>query len=229
MLCGFPKTVLCLVSAVTCCSGKIEDSAGLAYPLSMSAAQKRQPVTIETYLAEELKSQKKHEFLGGFLHAMAGGSNAHNLIATNVIGALHGRLRGKPCAAFNSDTKVRVFLPTSVRFYYPDASVVCLPNGGEDSFQDRPVVVVEVLSKSTRRIDQIEKKEGYLSIPTLSVYILIEQELSAVTVYRRSELGFGQEYYHAMDDVIPLTEIGAELPLAEIYERVEFVPEPVEE
>jgi Uma2 family endonuclease len=167
--------------------------------------------------------------LGGFVYAMAGARNAHNQIASNVLSALGARLRSKPCQPFNSDTKVRVKLPTHVRFYYPDVSVVCDRNPPTDTFQDRPVVIVEVLSRSTRRDDQTEKKEAYLTIPTLQAYILIEQEQSVVSVYRRTEQGFLQESYRDLSSIVPLSEVAAELPLAEIYERVEFAPEPAEE
>ena len=195
----------------------------------MSAIPQPRQVSVEDYLVGELESQVKHEYLGGYVYAMAGASNAHNRIASNVLGALHNRLRGKPCEPFNSDTKMRVKLPTHVRFYYPDVSVVCESNPPYDSFQDRPAVIVEVLSKKTRRTDQGEKKEAYLTIPMLSAYLMIEQECPSVTVYRRTEQGFVQETYTELNAVISLAEIDAELPLAEIYERVEFVPEPDDE
>src|SRR4051794_40673597 len=103
----------------------------------MSAALPLGQVSVEDYLACELDSQVKHEYLGGFVYAMAGARNVHNLVASNVLGVLHARLRGKPCRPYNSDTKIRVKLPTHVRFYYPDASVICESNPGEESFQDR--------------------------------------------------------------------------------------------
>jgi Uma2 family endonuclease len=195
----------------------------------MSAALQLRQISVEHYLAGELNSQVKHEYLGGFVYAMAGARNTHNLIASNVLGVLHARLRGKRCRPYNSDTKIRVKLPTHMRFYYPDASVICESNPGEDSFQDRPVVIAEVLSRNTRRIDQGEKKDAYLTIPTLCAYLLIEQDCPGVSVYRRTEQGFVLETYADMQAVIPLPEIETELSLAEIYERVEFVPEPEEE
>jgi Uma2 family endonuclease len=161
----------------------------------------------------------KHEYLGGAVHAMAGATNGHNEIAVNSIIALGGRLRGKPCRPFNSDTKVRIELGGHTRFYYPDAMVVCHPNPRSDHFQDHPVVVIEVLSDSTRRIDQGEKCDTYLRIPSLQVLLLVESEEMAVTVHRRGvEGGFAVEYHAGAEAVIPLPEIGAELPLAELYE-----------
>jgi Uma2 family endonuclease len=192
---------------------------------AMTAAPKLPYISVEDYLEGELVSQVKHEYLGGVVYPMAGARNVHNRIATNVIVSLGSRLRGKPCEPFNSDTKIRIQLPTQVRFYYPDCSVICRPNPPTDSFQDQPAAVVEVLSRDTRRIDEGEKKDAYVTIPTLSAYLLIEQELSAVTVFRRTEQGFVREIYRN-DATIPLPEIGTELPLADIYDRVAFTPEP---
>ena len=102
----------------------------------MSAARKLNLVPVEDYLAGELVSPVKHEYLGGVVYAMAGGRNAHTIIASNVLGSLHPRLRGRRCRPLNSDTKIRIRLPTQVRFYYPDVSVICRPNPQDDSFQD---------------------------------------------------------------------------------------------
>jgi Uma2 family endonuclease len=191
----------------------------------MTAAPKLDLISIDDYLAGELVSQVKHEYLGGFVYAMAGARNAHNLIAGNIFASLHARLRGNKCRPYNSDTKIRVRLPLQVRFYYPDASVVCEPNPQDDSYQDWPVVIVEVLSRRTRRIDEGEKKDAYFTIPSLQTYLLVEQESPAVVAYRRTEQGFVPELYSGLEAVIPLSEIDIELPLAEIYEDVEFIPE----
>lgn len=195
----------------------------------MNAARQLGTISVEDYLAGELISSVKHEYLGGFVYAMAGARISHNNIAGNVFASLHTQLRGKPCRPYNSDTKARVRLPNQTRFYYTDTMVVCRSNDPRGSFQDEPVVVVEVLSKSTRRTDEGEKKDAYLSIPSLSVYLLIEQDTALVSVYRRAESGFVREFFEGMTSVIPLPEIGAQLALAEIYEAVEFVPEPDED
>ncbi len=191
----------------------------------MSTAKKLNLISVEDYLAAEEVSPIKHEYLGGMVHAMAGARNAHNIITTNTLIALGRRLEGHRCRPFNSDTKIRIRLPTHVRFYYPDASVVCRPNPQTDSFQDEPAALFEVLSRRTRRIDEGEKKDIYLTIPCLSVYVLIEQEMPAVTVFRRTETGFVRETYEGLDAVIPVDELDFELPLSEIYEGVEFTPE----
>jgi Uma2 family endonuclease len=185
----------------------------------MTALRKPAAISIADYLAGEEVGTVKHEYLGGAVHAMAGATNGHNEIAGNAFGSLYSSLRGKPCRPFNSDTKVRIELGGHTRFYYPDTMVVCHPNPRSDHFQDHPVVVIEVLSDSTRRIDQGEKCDTYLRIPSLKVLLLVESEEMAVTVHRRGAEGdFAVEYHAGADAVIPLPEIEAELPLAELYD-----------
>ena len=188
----------------------------------MSTARQIQLVSVEEYLAAEADSPVKHEFLGGLIHAMSGGRNRHNTVASNVLISLGGRLRKSPCQAFNSDTKIRIRLPGHTRFYYPDVSVVCRQNAPQEVFQDDPVVVVEVLSDSTRRVDLGEKQEAYLSIPALSVYLLVETDAAAVVVYRRGPGGFVREVWEGLSAVVPLPEIGADLPLEEVYLRLDI-------
>ncbi len=189
----------------------------------MTALRHPSLVTVSDYLTGEEGSDVKHEYLGGVVHAMAGGSNRHSAISSNALAALAARLRGKDCRPFNSDAKVRIELPDHTRFYYPDAMVVCHRNPDTDHFQDYPVVVVEVLSESTRRIDLTEKKDAYLTIGTLKELIFIEQDEPRILAYRRkSSGGFDMEEYLGLEAVIPLPEIDAELPLAEVYDRVAF-------
>ena len=104
-------------------------------------------------------------------------------------------------------------------------SVVCRQNHVDESFQDEPAVIVEVLSRAMRRIDGGEKKDAYLMIPSLCAYVLLEQGAAVAVVYRRTEQGFEREVYQGHEASIPLVEIEVALPLADVYEGVEFVPE----
>ena len=153
----------------------------------MSAALRKNLVTPEEYLAGELVSPVKHEFVGGVVHSMAGAKNIHNIITGNVFLAFGSRLRGKKCRPFNSDTKVRVRFPNHVRFYYPDVQVVCAPNPPDDSFQDHPNVIVEVLSESTRRTDEGEKLDAYMTIASLETYLLVDSTNKQIVVYQRAD------------------------------------------
>lgn len=191
----------------------------------MANAERLSPVSIENYLAGEQRARLKHEYVAGMIYAMAGGTYAHNLVASNVLGELYAQLKGKPCRALNSDSKVRIQSGTHTRFYYPDASVVCGENLLDGVFQDKPTVIVEVLSETTRRTDEGEKLEAYQKIPTLNVYILFEQALAGAVAYRRVGQEFVREVYSDLNSMIKLPEIDAVLQLASIYEEVDFVSE----
>lgn len=190
----------------------------------MSTAPHYEPISIADYLRGEQNAKRRHEYVEGVVYAMVGATNAHNRIATNATGVLHSQLRGKPCQVFNSDTKVRVRLARGTRFYYPDASVVCRLNPPTDTFQDAPVVLVEVISESTRRTDENEKRDAYCSSASLCAYLVVEQSAAAVVVHRRADSGFARETYLGCDAIVPLPEIECELPLADLYENVEFPP-----
>ena len=192
----------------------------------MSAAGKWEFVTVEESLAGDLLSPIKHEYRDGIVYAMAGARNVHNDIAVNALAAIHSQLRGHPCKPCNSDTKIGVRHLAGTRFYYPDLSVVCQPNPPGDTWQDAPVVSLEVVSASTRRVDLGEKMDSYLTIPTLAVYLVAESSEAAVQVFRRSPDGaFRRELALGSDAVIDLPEIEARLALADLYEGVAFEAE----
>lgn len=179
-------------------------------------------VSVAEYLTREKHSTVKHEYVAGNVYAMAGASNAHNMIASNVLISLGGQLDGNPCRAFNADTKIRVRLSDQTRFYYPDVSIICAPNPQSDSFQDQPSVIVEVLSDSTRRLDEGEKREAYLTLPTLTHYILLEQSFATAIVYERASVGFDRRVLSDLNDSIELPEAKAVLQLAAAYDGVEL-------
>lgn len=195
----------------------------------MSSAEGFDRFTVSEYLAGEEVAKRKHEYVCGMIYAHAGGTNAHNIIASNVTILLGGQLRGRPCRALNSDTKIKISSATGTRFYYPDSSVVCQSNPATDSFQEAPVVVVEVLSAATRRIDDGEKREAYCSIPSLETYVLLEQSSIAAVVYRREQEGFNRVVVRGPDAVIPVTAIDCQLALKDVYEGVDIIPESPEE
>jgi len=188
----------------------------------MTAAHQIRLITVEEYLADERVSEVKHEYTGGYVYAMAGGRNVHNTVATAFLIAVGTLLRGKPCQPFNSDTKVRVLCQGHTRFYYPDAMIVCEPNPADDTFQDKPVVIAEVISESTRRIDEGEKRDAYLTLPTLSTYLLIDTASPGAVVYQRSGDGFIARRYDGRSARVPLPALGVDLPLEDLYERVNF-------
>lgn len=186
----------------------------------MSTARITEFISDEDYLEGELVSAVKHEYIAGAVFAMVGARNAHSMIATNALIAFGSRLKGKPCRPFNSDTKIRVRMPDHRRFYYPDMSVVCDQNPLTDTFQDQPVLIVEVLSESTRRLDNGEKRDAYFTIPSLKHYILLEQDAAVAVVYQRTEQQFERREFTHPHDIITLDSLGVSLPLRELYEGV---------
>jgi Uma2 family endonuclease len=188
----------------------------------MGQGSKHDPVSVADYLTAEAVAESRHEYVSGSVYAMAGASNAHNLIAANVLVALTNRLRGSKCRPYNSDTRIRVRVPTGIRFYYPDVSITCRPNPQKDSFQDEPIAVVEVMSPETRRIDEGEKRDAYCSIGSLRVYVLIEQDRPQVVVLRRVDGAFEREVSAGLETSIPLPEVGCDLPLCDVYDGVEL-------
>lgn len=172
-------------------------------------------MSIEDYLAGELLSEIKHEYVDGQVYAMSGASRNHDRIVGNVFGELHNHLRGKPCESFTSDVKVKV----GKHFFYPDSMVVCEELEPHQYYTEAPVLIVEVLSKSTRRRDETLKRRLYQTIPTLQEYVLIEQDIVDVEVCRRSE-GWVSNHYFLGDDV-PFESVDLKLSVAEIYARVD--------
>ena len=188
----------------------------------MTALKKPHFISVEDYLDGEARSEIKHEYLDGLVHAMAGGTFNHARISAKILGELMAKLRGHPCQPWGSDAMLKVELSHQTRFYYPDGQVICQPVPGTQRFHDSPTVVTEVLSESTRRIDTGEKKDAYLTIPSLKVLMLVDSEEKRVTVYRRLATGEFVTEDHADSGTIGLPEIGTELSFEEIYDGVEF-------
>ena len=169
----------------------------------------------EAYLQGELLSETKHEYIDGAVYAMAGASKNHERITTNISGELWTQLKNTPCEPFSSDIKVKV----GSKFFYPDVMVVCKDDSGNDYYTENPVIIVEVLSKSTRRMDETAKKFAYQTLPTLKEYVLIEQDFVDVEVCRRSEGWVSRHYF--LGDSVTLDSVGLTLSVADIYQRVE--------
>ncbi len=195
----------------------------------MSHAARPNYFSVEEYLATEEAASTKSEYVDGWIRAMSGASIRHNIVSANAFVSLSNSLRGKPCRPFNSDTKVRIERDALKRFYYPDLQVVCESNDQLSVFQDCPVVIVEVLSPSTRRYDLDEKMSAYLTIPSLQCYIVLEQHQPIAILMRRLNDGFLREVIEGVEANIDLTFLGCTLPMREIYEGVEFTSECVQE
>ena len=177
----------------------------------------RRPMTLDEFLAWERGQELRYEFDGVRPVAMNGGTLAHSIIATNLVRALQDRLRGKPCRAFRGDVKVVV----AGRVRYPDAIVTCSPVDTSSDIVPEPVVVFEVLSRSTAGTDRIEKNGEYGTTPSIRRYVMLEQTRQAATVFTHTDGGWAGHLVKG-DKMLSLPEIGVELPLAELYDGIEL-------
>lgn len=189
----------------------------------MGTSHNFEPVSVADYLASEANSDKKHEYVCGEVYAQAGGTNVHNRIATNATIELGNLLRGHRCQVYNSDTKIRISAEDGMRFFYPDLSVICESNSDGETFQDNPVIIFEVLSPSTRRQDLGEKREHYCKLPSLEMYVLLEQISATAIVFQRCDDGkFERLSYVGVDEEIPLSSLELVLPLRGIYDGIDL-------
>jgi Uma2 family endonuclease len=177
----------------------------------------RKPMTLEAFLHWEERQELRYEFDGSQPVAMTGGTFTHAAIQRNLIMALGNRLRGKPCQALGSELKIAV--AGSIR--YPDAFVVCSPVARDATVVTDPVVVFEVLSPSTSSTDSIVKNQEYRDTASIQRYVMLEQDTQGAIIFAHA----GDDWVgHVVsgDAVLAMPEIGIELPLAELYEGVEF-------
>lgn len=183
-------------------------------------------VTPEEYLAAERKAKFRSEYWLGVVYAMSGAVARHEIICSNLSFATQLALRGRDCQVFGSSMKVGT---TKKRgFAYPDLTIVCGKQLFYDDVQDvlmNPMVIFEVLSESTRKFDMRDKLREYSRMGSLRHYVMVEQNIRSVTHYARQEERWMYEDLGGEDDVLQLTAIGLELPLREIYYRVEVASE----
>lgn len=176
-------------------------------------------VSPEGYLLRERASAHRHEYVDGVIYAMAGANERHNLIAGNLLSALSNHLPDR-CRPFMSDMKVRIRLDRAEFFYYPDSMVCCAPADQSLDWRDNPIMLGEVLSPSTERVDRSEKYNAYIQIPTLEEYILVEQATMRVELFRRSN-EWRREVLQS-GDTFRLESIDFAIAVDALYRRVEF-------
>ena len=177
-------------------------------------------ITVEEYLEFEQDAQIRHEYVAGQVYAMAGASEAHNLIVTNLIAILRPHLRGSSCRAFVSDMKVKVKTQQADIFYYPDLLVTCDPNDRKKYFKTSPSLIVEILSDSTETTDKREKRINYQTIDNLQEYVLVSQDEIRVEIYRQDNNGDWTVETLGKNDDLALDSVRLTLTMADIYEDV---------
>jgi Uma2 family endonuclease len=181
-------------------------------------------MTAEEYLAADRVAGVKSEYLNGEVFAMSGASERHNLIVTNVVRELSTQLKEKPCKVYPSDMRVRV--PESNLYAYPDITVVCGQSEFDDENRDillNPTVIIEVLSKTTEAYDRGEKFAHYRRLQSLKEYVLIAQDRVLLERYaRQSEGEWLLSEARKPVDRLTLASIGGVLSLAEVYDKVDL-------
>ncbi|MGI9035513.1 MAG: Uma2 family endonuclease [Pyrinomonadaceae bacterium] len=186
-------------------------------------ARKRKFYTPEEYLALEEKSEFRSEYVDGYIYKLAGGTEAHNDITLNIASQLKIKLRGR-CKTFANDMKV--WVEEAGTFFYPDVTVVC---GERKFYRDRcdivenPILLIEVLSKSTDEYDKNDKFLIYRNIPSFQEYVLISQNRPAVQQFNRQADG---KWLHqatiGLNSKVYFESVDMELSLEDIYDLVEF-------
>jgi Uma2 family endonuclease len=182
----------------------------------------KEKITRTEYLEFDESSPQKHEFCAGQIFAMSGGTFNHSTIGLNIATTLRNQLRGKPCQPMNSD--MRVHTPSGLDTY-PDISVFC----AEPELSDKertlhnPLVIIEVLSPTTRNYDRGDKFWHYRSIPTLQDYLLIDSEsVYAEHHHRQNKDEWLLHEYYDLQDTLTLDSLGTTLTLAVLYEQARF-------
>jgi Uma2 family endonuclease len=202
----------------------------------MSAIPAFEPELIMTeaeYLAFEASSETKHEFVDGHVYdwpgydydaqGMVGGRLRHNVLQINLVTILAEAARAAGCQVVGSDMRLRIRQPTSRRYYYPDAMVLCdaqeLRDNDEATDVSRPCVVFEILSTRSMRIDHIEKLEVYQAISSVQAYAIVHQREQRVELHWRD----ANDNWHsdvATSGSVPIPCIGLDLALDAVYASV---------
>jgi Uma2 family endonuclease len=183
--------------------------------------------TPEEYLRRERTALDRHEFHNGKVYAMAGASKKHNMIASNLNHQLqtHTRKHAARFSVFQSD--LRVFNPATARYVYPDiviaeADTMVFSDSNEDVLLN-PLVIIEILSKSTEQYDRTEKFDAYKGIESLQEYVLVSQRAPHIEIFtRKNRLEWLYAERFALDDDILLYSVEFSLHLADVYAKVNF-------
>jgi Uma2 family endonuclease len=179
--------------------------------------------TPEQYLALERHASYKSEYVNGGIFAMAGASKEHNQIAFNLAGELHRQLKNRPCLAYLSDLRVKV--SATGLYTYPDVAALCDEPDFEDAQMDtllNPSVIIEILSPSTEAYDRGDKFAHYRRLPSLMEYVLIAQDKVRIEHYIRQDQQWVLTEMSGLDETLCLVSLQCEIPLREIYIKVQL-------
>jgi Uma2 family endonuclease len=187
----------------------------------VSTARGLHRYTYADYVAVELQSPTKHEFLDGEIYAMAGGSEEHSALAAEVLRMFGNAVVGRACRVHTSDLRVYVESPGLATF--PDGAVICGPfeqhTPSPKATALNPLVLLEVTSDSSEEYDTEEKVRYYQSIPSLRDYVIVSHRERRVTVYSRGDGGDWTAESATAGGQVPVGSIGALLVVDDIYRQ----------
>ncbi len=181
-------------------------------------------ISPEEYLEREREAETRSEYVRGETFAMAGASIRHAIIISNLVLEIGAQLRTRNCNVFSTD--LRLAVNPAGMYTYPDVMVVCGDPVTIDKHNDtivNPVVIVEVLSDSTKNYDRGQKFQYYRMLSSLKEYVTVAQDEIHLERHIRGNAGewilteFGK-----LEDVVELQSINASLPLSEVYRRIDF-------
>ena len=189
-----------------------------------SAIRKSNRMSFDDFLVFDEAATTRHELIGGTVFAMSGGTDTHNLICTNLTLLIAAPLKGR-CQTFQGQMKLRVDHVSDSDSYYPDIMVTCAPTDRDKLFRREPILLIEVLSPSTARLDRGEKRLNYMQVPSLLDYVLVSQDVPVVEVMRR-RTGWVTEDFH-LPDTVSLESVSLTLRVADIYDGISFTGNPI--
>lgn len=177
----------------------------------MPLAERLSVISEQEYLQDyDNDPLQKYELIDGVIYAQAGASRNHNKIALNTAAQLQQYLKDNPCQPFISDLKVKV----EQNYFYPDVVVDC---GDDEYMADKPVLIMEILSKTTAFLDKTKKLWEYAKIPTLQEYATIAQDEKKITLYRRDNDWQGETITVGM---VEFKSIDIKISVDEIYQGI---------
>ncbi len=183
-------------------------------------------MTVKEYLQHEVDTGQKHEYHDGLIYALAGGSLEHALLIGNIYSELRNGLKkkGSNCKPITNDAKL--YIAKEDKYLYPDTMVICGEMERSKDVKDavtNPILIVEVLSKSTTEYDRGDKFYFYRQIPTLQEYVLIEQNRRVVEVFYKKEKNdlWSISRYEGLNEIIKLQSIAIEISMQELYFDIE--------
>lgn len=190
----------------------------------MSKAIAEKLMTEAEYLAFEEKSKIKHEYMDGEIFAMAGASRKHNLATANISRVLGNQLEESNCEVYASDFRVRIREGHNV---YPDVAVACgnIQTADNENTLLNPIVVFEVMSRSTEKRDRGDKAEDYFSLASLKDYVLVSQYRVRVEHFSRQKNNVWLlKIYEDFNDFVELDSINCKISLKLIYLKLNIAP-----